>query len=350
MIRKIIHINTEKCNGCGICVNACHEGAIGLKDGKAVLLREDYCDGLGDCLPACPMDAITFTTREAAAYDHAAVQKHLENRHTQTQGKAAESHVGSGTETEHQHGTEHPQGEHHQGKKSHQGPEQSHGTASPCQGLASLFQATASPCQGAASPCQAWNTPHKTGVPCQAGEGQSAEAAKKSQTVSAAATEVDTARSQAVPTQLRTWPIQLKLLPVASPIFQDANILIAADCTAYAYGDFHCRFMKNRIPVIACPKLDTVDYSEKLEALFSGNSIQSVTVTRMEVPCCGGITYAVREALERVKESVGISIPLTVVTISTEGEILSTERDETAIKTQFPKPPAETKSRQNGNK
>lgn len=284
MIRKIIHINTEKCNGCGICVNACHEGAIGLKDGKAVLLREDYCDGLGDCLPACPMDAITFTTREAAAYDHAAVQKHLENRHTQTQGKAAESHVGSGTETEHQHGTEHSQGEHHQGKKSHQG------------------------------------------------------------------TEVDTARSQAVPTQLRTWPIQLKLLPVASPIFQDANILIAADCTAYAYGDFHCRFMKNRIPVIACPKLDTVDYSEKLEALFSGNSIQSVTVTRMEVPCCGGITYAVREALERVKESVGISIPLTVVTISTEGEILSTERDETAIKTQFPKPPAETKSRQNGNK
>lgn len=252
MIRKIIHINTEKCNGCGICVNACHEGAIGLKDGKAVLLREDYCDGLGDCLPACPMDAITFTTREAAAYDHAAVQKHLENRRAQFQDKASRS---------------------------------------------------------------------------QAGEGQSAKTAEQSQIAPAMGDAAGNAQPQAVPTQLKTWPVQLKLLPVASPIFQDAHILIAADCTAYAYGDFHSRFMKNRIPVIACPKLDAVDYSEKLEALFSRNSIQSVTVTRMEVPCCGGIAYAVKEALERVKESAGISIPLTVVTISTEGDILSTESE-----------------------
>lgn len=216
MIRRIIKINEELCNGCGICADACHEGAIGMVDGKAVLTREDYCDGLGDCLPACPAGAITFEEREAPAYDEAAV-------------KAA------------------------QAKK------------------------------------------HK--------EDDRAILAEKA---------TDTK------SQLRQWPVQIKLVPVKAPYFQNANLLIAADCAAYAYGNFHNEFIRNRITVIGCPKLDLVDYTEKLTEILRQNEIQSVTVVRMEVPCCGGIEMAARRAME----ASGKRIPWQVVTVSTDGALL----------------------------
>lgn len=205
MIRKIIQIDEEKCNGCGLCADACHEGAIGMVDGKAKLLRDDYCDGLGDCLPVCPTGAITFIEREAAAYDEKAV---LSNK------KEAVSHVSQ--------------------------------------------------------------------------------------------------------SRLSQWPVQIKLVPVNAPYFDGADLLIAADCTAFAYGDFHEKFMKNRITVIGCPKLDGVDYTEKLAAILRENDIRSVTVARMEVPCCGGLEYAAKEALK----ASGKQIPWQVVTVSMEGKIL----------------------------
>ncbi len=198
MIRKIIQIDEEKCNGCGACANACHEGAIGMVDGKAKLLRDDYCDGLGDCLPACPTDAITFVEREAAAYDHKAVMRN-------------------------KHGS-----------------------------------------------------------------------------------------------RLSQWPVQIKLAPVNAPYFDGAELLIAADCTAYAYGSFHEKFIRGRITLVGCPKLDQVDYSEKLTEIIRNNDIRSVLIVRMEVPCCGGLEYAAKTALE----NSGKIIPWSVVTITTDGRIL----------------------------
>ncbi len=221
MIRRIIEIDREKCNGCGLCAKACHEGAIGMQDGKAVLLREDYCDGLGDCLPACPTGAITFVNREAAAYDAKAVQ--------------AAQCVGG------------------------------------CPGTAVRVMET---------------------------------------------TESATA---AIPSQLRQWPVQIKLVPVKAPWFDGAKLLIAADCTAFAYGDFHREFMQGRITLVGCPKLDSVDYAVKLTEILKNNDVQSITVVRMEVPCCGGMEFAVRRALQ---ES-GKLIPWSVVTVSTDGKILS---------------------------
>lgn len=206
MIRKIITIDPEKCNGCGLCVKACHEGAIGLVDGKATLLREDYCDGLGDCLPACPMGAISFEKREAPAYNEAAV-------------------------------------------------------------LAAKEQPRA---------------------------------------------------IAAVPGRLQNFPVQLKLAPVNAPYFNGAHLLIAADCTAYAYGDFHQRFIAGKVTLIGCPKLDGVNYAEKLEQIFRHNDIQSVTVVRMTVPCCGGLPFAVENALR----ASGKDIPLQVVVISPDGKIV----------------------------
>ena len=208
MIRKIININEEKCNGCGLCVNACHEGAIGLVQGKAKLLHEHYCDGLGDCLPACPMDAISFEMREAPAYDEAAVL--------------------------------------------------------------------------------------------------AAKAAKEQPPLAA------------VPSRLQNFPVQLKLVAPNAPWLADSHLLIAADCTAYAYGNFHQDFIRGKTVLIGCPKLDAVDYAQKLEAIFANQNIQSVTVTRMQVPCCGGLDYAVRRAIA----ASGKDIPLQVVTISPDGEIL----------------------------
>ena len=197
MVRKIVRIDGSKCDGCGLCVSACHEGAIGIVDGKAKLLRDDYCDGLGNCLPACPAGAISFEERDAAAFDEAAVAANMEMRHNQ-------------------------------------------------------------------------------------------------------------------------WPLQIKLVPPNAPYFKNADLLVAADCTAYAYRNFHSGYMKNRITVIGCPKLDECDYSEKLAAILKANEIKSVTVARMEVPCCGGIENAVKTALQ----NCGKMIPWQVVTISTDGKIL----------------------------
>ena len=206
MIRRIIEIDEDKCNGCGACAAACHEGAIGMVDGKAKLLRDDYCDGLGDCLPTCPTGAIRFVEREAAAYDEQAV---LEN-----QKKAAPAVI--------------------------------------------------------------------------------------------------------QPSQLAQWPCQIKLVPVNAPYFQGAKLLIAADCTAYAYANFHQEFMRGKVTLIGCPKLDAVDYSEKLTEILRSNDIQSVTILRMEVPCCGGLEMAAKKALQ----TSGKFIPWQVVTISIDGKIL----------------------------
>lgn len=231
MIRRIIKIDEEKCNGCGACVTACHEGAIDMINGKAVLTRENYCDGLGDCLPNCPTGAISFEEREAPAYDEAAV-------------KAAQA--------------------------------------------AKAAKASACGCPG--------------------------EQAKNIACPSAAEPKAATAQ----PSQLRQWPVQIKLVPVNAPYFDGAKLLIAADCTAYAYGNFHQEFIRNHVTLIGCPKLDAADYSEKLTQILSQNDIKSITVTRMEVPCCGGMEHAVKQALI----NSGKMIPWQVVTISADGRIL----------------------------
>ncbi|MBQ8621035.1 MAG: 4Fe-4S binding protein [Oscillospiraceae bacterium] len=230
MIRRIITIDEEKCNGCGLCAEACHEGAIGIVDGKAKLLREDYCDGLGDCLPACPMNAISFEEREAPAYDEEAVRKAKMKKF---------------------------------------------GVKLPCG------------CPGTQS-----KTMNRAPKPAP-----------------------DTAKAES---QLMQWPVQIKLVPVNAPYFDGANLLIAADCTAYAYGNFHNEFIRNRITLIGCPKLDEGDYVEKLTAIIANNNIRSVTIVRMEVPCCGGIENAAKRAIQ----ASGKFLPWQVVTISTDGRIL----------------------------
>lgn len=252
MLRKIIKIDESKCNGCGACASACHEGAIAMVDGVAKLTREDYCDGLGDCLPACPTGAITFEMREAPAYDEAAVKK------AQLEKKLAQE-LGGGM---------------------------------PCG------------CPGS----QAKAIKHEST------ESESVYASSSSPTSS-----VSPASSvQAVSSRLSTWPVQIKLAPVNAPYFSGADLLIAADCTAYAYGNFHNDFIKNKVVLIGCPKLDEGDYSEKLKAIIAENDIKSVTVVRMEVPCCGGIEMAAKRALQ---ES-GKFIPWQVVTVSTDGKVL----------------------------
>ena len=217
MIRRIITIDEKTCNGCGLCAKACHEGAIGMVNGKAKLLREDYCDGLGDCLPACPMNAISFEEREAPAYNEAAVL-----------------------------------------------------------------------------------------------------AAKKAKDVQAPCGCPGSAADVHIPGELANFPIQIKLLPPNAPYFNGADLLIAADCAAYAYGNFHHDFMRDKVTMIGCPKLDAVDYSQKLTQIFMNSDVRSVTVTRMTVPCCGGLSHAVKTAIEKS----GKKIPLHIVTISPDGKII----------------------------
>ncbi|MCQ4023291.1 MULTISPECIES: ATP-binding protein [unclassified Ruminococcus] len=231
MLRKIIKIDEEKCNGCGACADACHEGAIDMVDGKAKLMREDYCDGLGDCLPACPTGAISFEVREAPAYNEEAVK-------------------------------------------------------------ASQTKKQVKP------------------LPCGCPGTQSKMLNHSVDNINEAFAPVSSKLSQ--------WPVQIKLAPINASYFNNANLLIAADCTAYAYGNFHNDFIKNKITLIGCPKLDSTDYSEKLTEIIKHNNIKSVTVVRMEVPCCGGIENAVKTALQ----ASGKFIPWQVVTISTDGRIL----------------------------
>ena len=242
MKRKIIQIDTEKCNGCGACAAACHEGAIAMVDGKARLMRDDYCDGLGDCLPACPTGAITFTEREAAAYDQEAVLR----------SKAQESTA------------------------AHSG------------------------CPGSAAHTISHSCPGSTPAALRPAAENAVEVSSGSVS------------------ELTTWPVQIQLAPVNAPYFDNAKLLVAADCTAYARADFHARFVKGHVTLIGCPKLDDADYADKLTEILTNNHIKSVTVVRMQVPCCGGIEYAVKTALQRS----GKMSPWQVVTLSTDGEIL----------------------------
>ncbi len=234
MIRKIIEIDEEKCNGCGLCAEACHENAIGIVNGKAKLLRDDYCDGLGDCLPACPTGAISFTEREAAAYDETAVAANKKAKVSGERGGRV------------------------------------HGGGCPG-GRAMSFSRPAAP-----------------------------------------------AAETSFPSELRQWPVQIKLAPLSAPYFDGADLLISADCAAYAYGNFHREFIRKKVALIGCPKLDNADYGEKLTEIISRNNIKSVTVVRMEVPCCGGIEQAAVNALK----NSGKFLPWRVVTISVDGCIL----------------------------
>ena len=274
MIRRIIQIDEEKCNGCGACAAACHEGAIGMVDGKAKLLRDDYCDGLGDCLPACPMDAISFVEREAAAYDAEAVKAAQE---------VAARKAASATEA-----------------------------PLPCGCPGSNVKEIKRPASGDCPGSQAKSLRRPQAEAAGAGEPKSKFAGFDG---------FDGLHPErpAVASQLSQWPVQIKLVPVNAPYFDGANLLIAADCTAYAYGDFHHHFIRNRITLVGCPKLDEGDYTEKLTAIIRENNIRSVTIVRMEVPCCGGLE---RAAVQALKDS-GKFIPWQVAVISTDGRIIS---------------------------
>jgi ferredoxin len=244
MKRDIITIDADLCNGCGLCVSACHEGALQMIDGKAVLISESYCDGLGNCLPECPTGAITIVQREAADFDQAAVEKHM----------AAQGH-------------------------------------------AAPAAATLEPL-----PCGCPGTHSKTLERPAAAPAAAAATAAPSESLS----------------ELRQWPVQIKLVPVNAPYFNGAKLLIAADCTAFANANVHSKFMKNKITLIGCPKLDDGDYTEKLTEIIRQNNIKSVDVLRMSVPCCGGIEHAVKQALQ----NSGKMLPWTVSVIDTNGEIL----------------------------
>ena len=259
MLRKIIHIDEDKCIGCGLCVDACHEGAIAMVDGKARLMRDDYCDGLGDCLPSCPTDAISFVEREAAPYDEAAVAAHLATRNNNGMSGSA--------------------------------PAAPHGG---CPGSRSR-SLDGAPAPAASAPAT------RTAAPA-------ADNADPLATIAAA-----------LPNRLAQWPCQIKLVPVQAPYYQGRGLLIAADCTAFACASFHERFMSGNFTIIGCPKRDEGSQTDKLAAILAANDITSVTVARMEVPCCGGLERAAAEACAQS----GKDIPFEVVTFAVNGDVIS---------------------------
>jgi NAD-dependent dihydropyrimidine dehydrogenase PreA subunit len=264
MKRKIIMIDEEKCNGCGLCATACHEGALKIIDGKARLISESYCDGLGNCLPECPTDAIRIVEREAEAFDEEAVMKRIEA------GNIHSTETSTDTAT-----------------TPHQ--------------------------------AQAAAAAQHSGCPGSRARTINRSEADVPMSVSVTPAGVQhTAASEKPVSQLGQWPCQIKLVPVNAPYFDNANLLIAASCTAYAHANIHQEFMKNKITIIGCPKLDEVDYSQKLAQIFANHDLKSITVLRMEVPCCGGIVHAVKNALL----TSGTMVPWNVVTISTDGSIL----------------------------
>jgi Fe-S-cluster-containing hydrogenase component 2 len=268
--RKIVHIDESKCTGCGLCANACHEGAIRMVDGVARLISDSYCDGLGDCLPACPADAITIQEREAVAYDEAAVQAHLASRTEPAADACACSAHGQTSED----------------------PEP---LACGCPGThAHAIERT--PASDAASTAAA---PTHT---CNCG-GEGAYVGE----------------SSSVSSELRQWPVQIQLAPVGAPYFDGAHLLVAADCTAYAYGNIHADFMRGKVTLIGCPKLDHADYAAKLAAILAAHEVKSLTVLRMEVPCCGGLVQAVKQAML----TAGVLVPWRVVTVTTDGTLLA---------------------------
>ena len=287
MVRRIIEIDRERCNGCGACAVACHEGAIGMKDGKAVLLRDDYCDGLGDCLPTCPTGAITFVEREAAAYDEAAV---LAKKAKKLKGSAPVTRTG-------------------------------------CPG--SMARAMSRDGAPAAPFMESPPQPSEVVVVGRGGARERAQFSPQGEPdhsgldvncpAGARETPLGDCDSRGGPVScLGQWPIQIKLLPVEAPFYDEAKLLIAADCTAFSRADFHQRFMRGHITMIGCPKLDDGDYAEKLTEIIRRNDIREVTVVRMEVPCCGGLQRAAEMALQ----NSGKFIPWQVVTLSRDGNII----------------------------
>ncbi|NMA32929.1 MAG: 4Fe-4S dicluster domain-containing protein [Clostridiaceae bacterium] len=314
MVRKIVKINEEKCNGCGLCINACHEGALVLENGKARLISDAYCDGLGDCLPECPTGAIEIIEREAEAFDEAAVNKRLEEMRRASEQNDHAAHAFSGCpgsrirfinrSNSSDPGTAEANGSPCAGKGS-----PNHGAGSPCAGKSGSHHGADSPCAGKSSPHHGADSPdHGMGSP-HVGSGDPNTGEGSSFAGTAAKPE----------SRLMQWPCQIRLISPNAPYFCSAHLLVAADCTAYAYAAVHQDFMKDRITIIGCPKLDDTDYSEKLAAILANNNIQSITVLRMEVPCCSGLVHAVRNAML----ISGKVIPWNVVTISIDGDIIS---------------------------
>ena len=311
MKRRIIRIDEEKCNGCGACAAACHEGAIEMIDGKAKLTREDYCDGLGDCLPQCPTDAISFEEREAPAYDEAAVlaaRRQKQGAHSGCPGTQARMLHREDMPTQNSvHGCPGSQA------RTIQSEEVSAGSAASSD--TQLHEADF-PVRNAAHGCpgsQARTNQSEDMPPRPAAHGCPGS---RMRTLTRSETPAQSDAPAA--SELRQWPCQIRLAPVRAPYFDGAKLLIAADCTAYAYARFHSDFMRGKVTLIGCPKLDGVDYAEKLTEILRANDIQSVTVLRMEVPCCGGLENAAKRALQ----ACGKFLPWQVVTLSIDGRIL----------------------------
>lgn len=269
MIRKIVDIDKERCNGCGLCVDACHEGAIELREGKAVLISDEYCDGLGDCLPECPTGAINIIERESAAYNEELVMERMAERKMEVEN---------------------------------------HNLACGCPGTA-------------AKKIERKEIVEKPVLACGC-PGTSAKKIERQPLNTLSTIKVkkkEAADAGVVPSQLNQWPVQLRLINTKAPYIKGANLLVAADCTAYAFGDFHRQFIKDHITVIGCPKLDDIKYyEEKLSEIIKGNDLKSITVVRMEVPCCAGIVNAVKKAMLQAQ----VIVPYREVTITTDGNLL----------------------------